>query len=87
MMEASASSVPNPGLVGSYSRIRDDLLDAVEEKHGEEIERLFPAELASDGRPWGVQSAEVQTRFSQMAGWLGGIIEEARPDPQMRPRQ
>jgi len=87
MMEASAASVPNPGLVDSYTRIRDDLLDAVGEKHGGEVERLFPAELASDGRPWAVQSAEVQTHFAQMAGWLGGIIDEARPGPQIQARQ
>lgn len=79
MMEASAASEPNPGLVHSYARVRNEMIDALGDMHQAELERLFPEGLASEGRPLGVQSKEVQTHFAQMAGWLGGIIKEESP--------
>lgn len=79
MMEASAASESNPGLVASYARVRSEMLDALGDTHREELERLFPEQLASEGRSWGAQSKEVQTHFAQMTGWLGGIIKDASP--------
>jgi hypothetical protein len=43
----------------------------------EELGRLFPADLATKGRPWGAQAEEVKTLLAQMADWLDSMIEAA----------
>lgn len=72
------------GLVGSYARVRSEVLDAVATEHRAEFDRLFPVELETTGRPWGTQAEEVKLRFGQMAGWLDGMINGALLDRRIR---
>lgn len=78
MVEASIDApndVGGKGLVASYTRIRGEVADAVGAQHEEELGRLFPVELETQGRPWGWQEQEVKTLLVQLAGWIDGIIE------------
>jgi hypothetical protein len=68
------------GLVESYPRIRSEVERAIGPDLHDEFSRLFPSELASAGRPWGAQADEVRTLLSQMAGWIGGLVESAMID-------
>lgn len=74
MMEASASAPPSKGLVDSYTRIRAEMISALNEDFVDEVERLFPSELSTSGQPWGAQVAEVQAHFAQMSGWLNQLL-------------
>jgi hypothetical protein len=65
------------GLVDSYPRIRREVAEAVGAGYAEEVERLFPESLQTEGRPWGAQAEEVKALMAQMAGWLDGMIEAA----------
>jgi hypothetical protein len=85
-LEASLGADPSADLVASYSRIRDELIDALGDEYIAELERLFPGKLASDGQPWGTQSDEVKLRFAQMAGWLAGVLGDVSPSPQIDPQ-
>ncbi len=82
-LEASAGAAASADLVDSYSRIRAELIDAVGSEYTAELERLFPDQLASAGRPWGAQSDEVKLRFAQMAGWLVDVLDSISPTPQI----
>jgi hypothetical protein len=68
------------GLVSAYPRIRTEVIAAVGDQHTAEFERLFPADLATAGQPWGKQAGEVKLYLSQMAGWIDGMIESTLLD-------
>jgi hypothetical protein len=70
-------------LVASYTRVRAELVAAIEGEDRAEFERLFPVELTTTGRPWKAQEEEVRSRFAQMESWLQGrvavALERLRP--------
>lgn len=70
----------------SYLRIRGEVASSLGEDTSlrAEVERLFPSELSSSGRPWGVQGAEAVVLMSQLAGWLSGLIEASILDRRIR---
>jgi hypothetical protein len=68
--------------VASYRRIRAELIDTLGGEKTDELERLFPEQLESHGRPWGWQGDEVKLRFGQMAGWIEDILDSASPPPE-----
>jgi hypothetical protein len=72
------------GLVSAYPRIRAEVIEAVGDEHRAEFERLFPPELSTDGQPWGAQAGEVRLYVTQMAGWIGGIIDSALLDKRIQ---
>lgn len=87
MLEGSANIDPmmgGEGLVASYPRIREDVASAIDEADRAELERLFPAELSTAGKPWGAQAGEVKLYLSQMAGWIKGMIDAAVLDRQIQ---
>ena len=68
---------PEQGHVASYPRIRSEVRAAIGSELHDEFDRLFPEQLATHGRPWGVQVPQAIGLITQMAGWLGGTIEAA----------
>jgi hypothetical protein len=85
-LAASAEASPSADLVASYARIRTELIDTLGDDYTAELERLFPSDLASEGKTWGRQSDEVKLRFAQMVGWLDGVLESMSVSPQIDPR-
>jgi hypothetical protein len=80
-VEAAASSVePNAygtlALVAAYGRLRPEALLVIPEDLRDEFVRLFPE---SAGHPGGTsdEARHAKLLLDQMAGWIGGIIEEA----------
>ncbi|KKL15011.1 hypothetical protein LCGC14_2509880, partial [marine sediment metagenome] len=73
--QAESGPASGQGLIAAYPRIREEVCEAVGAELTDELARLFPAELATSGRPWKAQAEEVETLLAQIAGWLGGIIE------------
>ncbi len=75
--QAESAPAGGQGLIAAYSRIRIEVAEAVGAELADELARLFPAELATSGRPWKAQAEEAETLLAQIAGWLDGIIEAA----------
>lgn len=71
-------------VAASYVRIRAEVGEAIGGEHTEELDRLFPKELETAGRPWGIQAEEAKTLFGQLAGWISGLIEEQLLDRRIR---
>lgn len=62
----------------SYPRLHEQVRAAVANTSASaEFADLFPAALATTGRPWGYQGDEAQSLVTQMAGWLTGVIDGA----------
>jgi hypothetical protein len=76
-VKAAEGAATGAGLVAAYRRIRWEVVDALRGEFAEELDRLFPLELSTDGQPWGAQAQEVKTLMAQIAGWLDGVIEAA----------
>jgi len=68
---------PGRGEVDAYRSVRAEVASAVDDALLPEFDRLFPTELASAGRPWGVQAQEAVMYMNRLAGWIGGLIEVA----------
>jgi hypothetical protein len=85
-LAASAEAPPSADFVASYARVRTELIDTLGDDYIAELERLFPSDLASEGEPWGSQSAEVKLRLAQMVGWLDGVLESMSVSPQIDPQ-
>jgi hypothetical protein len=68
---------PGQGEVQAYMRERDEVVAAVDDSLRDELDRLFPTELATAGQPWGAQAQEAVMLMNRLAGWVGGLIEEA----------
>jgi hypothetical protein len=78
-----ADGVGGQDLVASYSRVRSEMIAAIDAEHRDEFDRLFPVELTTTGKPWKAQEAEVKTRFAQMERWLAGRVEAALAQKQI----
>jgi hypothetical protein len=77
VVKASAVAEPEAGLADAYPRIRQEVAEAVGDEYVAELDRLFPPELSTAGRPWGVQAAEAKSRMAQLGGWLDGMVDAA----------
>lgn len=76
---------PEQGQAASYPRLRSEVAAALDDGSlRDELDRLFPEELSSKGRPWGVQAGEAVVLMNQLAGWLGGLIEAAVLDQRIQ---
>lgn len=95
-IDAAAAAVPEDhaatavtALVGAYSTLREEVRAAIDADYQGEFDRLFPtvtvpptANLRAGFDPF--RSADIaneaRTRLRTMGGWLGGFVQEARPD-------
>jgi hypothetical protein len=81
LLESSAAQPrgrPGQGHAQAYPRIRAEVEAGLQDEAlRDELDRLFPAELASAQRPWGAQGEEAIVLMNQLAGWLGGLIDAA----------
>jgi hypothetical protein len=80
-LEAAASSVEpdaygTEALVGAYGPLRTEALLVIDEGLRDEFARLFP-ETAVQAPDYSAKAREAKLLLDQMAGWIGGIIEEA----------
>jgi hypothetical protein len=79
----AAAAVPPSGRAGqghaeAYPRVRELIAEAVDDDTlRAEMDRLFPADLSTAGRPWNAQGDEAVVLMNLLAGWLGGLVEEA----------
>lgn len=70
------------GLVGQYGRLRAEVLDVLPEGLTGEFQRLFPKEVGSGAAGPDIIRRQLADREAQgtlqtMAGWIGGVIEDA----------
>jgi hypothetical protein len=88
VIEASAAQPtgrPGQAHAEAWPRVRAQVAEAVgDEALLREMDALFPATLASSGRPWGVQGDEAIVLMNQLGGWIGGLIEEALLEQRIR---
>jgi hypothetical protein len=79
VLEATAEPTGRPGQgeAESYPRVRARVAALVDDSLLEELGSLFPEQLSTAGRPWLAQGEEAIVLMKQLAGWLGGLIEEA----------
>jgi hypothetical protein len=76
---------PGQGHAEAYPRIRAEVAAAIGANTlADELDRLFPAELSTAGRPFGAQGEEAIVLMNQLAGWLGGLIDAAVLDRRIR---